>query len=532
MGLDNARLWDDEGYVALIAKNYAHSGQLSAWDGRNFLGYHNGSIVNQDWRITMQPLDVFITGISFKLLGVSTFTARLPHVIIGILALLLFVLILEQHFKTGYWLKFFILMCLAFSYLYLLNIRQCRYYSLSMLTGLFSFYFYERYLKHKRAGDALYVALGFILSFAANPLLCMAFLCSLMVYHVCFERHRLSKSDYPVIGKIFGILLLGTVPYYFLERLWELPNFRPHFDNPWYWRKLTLLWWYLRDINMINALPWMGSISLLLLVSRRGLTAPDINKGLQLGVLGLLNLLFVVLFTLQPTNVPIPADTRYLILSIPFFCVWLGVLFYWVKQSSVTIAIVLLLVFQCTTVFTLHPFNRGYWLSPRFHWLLPAFINEIHNPYPTGYDGALRFLASNASHDDVICLVPDYFNNSMMFYAGNEYLFGCQVDEKTHLNIPKLKSVAPYLFKEETFPQWIISFGLQDDTPKIIDYYSRAHLRNGKPEQFAYPLYSTEPYYWDQTQRPEIYIHSFGPHPLRFPDLQSILIYKRTTVVE
>src|SRR5258708_31708382 len=62
--LDNAALWDDEAQVAIIARNVVHTGHLTGWDGRNLFAYHNGTLLDNQFRPINPPLDFLITAAS------------------------------------------------------------------------------------------------------------------------------------------------------------------------------------------------------------------------------------------------------------------------------------------------------------------------------------------------------------------------------------------------------------------------------------------------------------------------------------
>ena len=192
-GLGSARLWDDESQVTIMAKNLNQTGELTGWDGRNLYAYRNGGALDAHLRPVNPPLDIWLDALSFKVLGMSAWSARIPFVILGLAALLFLFSILEQEFKDEYWLKLFIFIAFAFSCTYLLNIRQARYYACSLLFSVAAYDFYLRFRTRPNWQWSLGIVICTVLSFFANP---------------CYARHSLSACS-RITFTITGALLPG-----------------------------------------------------------------------------------------------------------------------------------------------------------------------------------------------------------------------------------------------------------------------------------------------------------------------------------
>lgn len=150
-------LWQDEAETALIAQVVTKRGLPYALDEQG--------PISQDWayQFSVSPLwrwhpwfQFYITAVSFKLLGVSTFAARLPFVLIGIFSYWYFLMFLK---KQGSLKKFFLLAALLFlaSTPIYLHFRQCRYYAPSLLFTLMAIDGYLGLRKEKQKNPVLTV---------------------------------------------------------------------------------------------------------------------------------------------------------------------------------------------------------------------------------------------------------------------------------------------------------------------------------------------------------------------------------------
>ena len=85
--LDDRRLWDDEAETALLAKNTLRFGVPVAWDGVELISQECGTDYDSNYLWRQTPwLPIYVAAGSFALLDASTFTARLPFALLGLLA--------------------------------------------------------------------------------------------------------------------------------------------------------------------------------------------------------------------------------------------------------------------------------------------------------------------------------------------------------------------------------------------------------------------------------------------------------------
>ena len=170
-GLDNNSFWDDEAQVAIFAQNILKNGQPTAWDGRNLFTYRNGNVLDADLRIINSPAHYYITAFSFKMFGFSTWAGRFPAVIFGIVSLFVFWFILGNEFPENRPLRFYAFTLAAFSYSFLLNIRQATYYAPAIFFALLSYYFFKKCLNEKQIRWFLLIVGSFVCMFFTHFLL-------------------------------------------------------------------------------------------------------------------------------------------------------------------------------------------------------------------------------------------------------------------------------------------------------------------------------------------------------------------------
>jgi hypothetical protein len=170
-------------------------------------------------------------------------------------------------------------------------------------------------------------------------------------------------------------------------------------------------------------------------------------------------------------------------------------------------------------------------LTPRESVLqLPLlyYIGEVHQPYPTAYSEVIRFLDSRAEPDERVLAVPDHMNYPLMFYRGDRLRFACLLNRRTHLSQQIIRDLPAPLLAEENFPDWLIAFGNRPLADKSLRYYSRPHSDKGQRVEYSYQLVATLDVFFEQTQRPEIPWHSFGPNRRFNRATEAVYIYRRT----
>jgi hypothetical protein len=548
--LGSAYLWDDECEVAIFGNNLLNFGELTGWDGRNLFASYNGTTLDANMHSVQPPLMFFVAAASFKLFGVSTWTARLPFASIGVLSLLVFWQIIKTELNEAgaapaescifsrAQLYCFASLCLSTSFL--LFIRNSRYYSLAIFFSLATYYFYHRALKNPELRHAIPVSLCATALFYAHFLLAAVFLGALAVQHVIFERPILRQQLLSTWLPAAGVFALLVVPYAIMHRIWDRPDMATEIrfldavvTTPWYIRKPLLVMWSERDICLINGLSL--SIVVAILVCRFYLDRNDalLKTCMRWCCFTVLQLFLLGLLSPQETAKTSTIEIRYLAAILPFGVATMGMFFAYLQKFSRVLACTLLALVVCTNALAI---GRGLYhfrsILPsypyHFRWTLPAYLKEIHNPYPTGEQAATDYLRAHARQDDQVLVLPSYDNLPVMFYAGDVIKTCCYFDDNSHLWQHGADKLPIHGSRTRDFPDWIVVFGA---TPQhVLQYCSRPHVAaGGATEQFNYKPAAQLDVYAGNSQRPELDSHHFGP-VTDFDRRQSgVVIYSKTT---
>jgi hypothetical protein len=525
--LDNTYFWGDEAHVGIIARNFLSTGQLTGWDGRNLYAYWNGGALDKNLRTVDAPLDIWVCAASFKLFGQSTWSGRIPFVIIGLIGLGIFILIIKHDFGDDTWLCFYTLAAFGLSPAFLLNIRQCRYYALSLTFAILSYYAYRLCLSTKRIYYFLILSVASILAFYANPMICAAFVLALGIIHLLFHRRDFSTRDWKMMFLAIFLFLIATVPYAVHFRIWNRPDHYLSTPEPWFTRHFILTWWNLRDLNQITYMPWPVLIGLIYLFIQYRQKETILKTALEWGVLALLNTFFIAWISPQPTTgiqFSVFADVRYLIASLPFCLGLVGIFLWYVNRWSRWIGVTLLIVILSSNVLTLTPNNQ----QPR--WLLPNYIYEIHHDYPTSCSAVVNYLATHAQQDDSVWCLTNGNAYPIMFYLGDKLKFCCILNYQTHLPLDVIRKLNAPLLVDENFPDWIIIYGTQPKIPVLLKFFSRVHKENGVNVEYSYDLIDALDIYWEDRSRPELNMHSFGPQQKYDMRYEAVYIFKKKKV--
>ncbi len=519
--LDHVVFWDDEAFVGMVAKRHLETGEFSGWTGRNLYGYANGNVVTKDLRPINPPLDIWIASYSFRLFGVSTWAARFPFAIAGLLGLALFGLALRREWPGRNAAQLYAFGSLALSVGFLLNIRTARYYSLCILFGLVCYYAYQNTLIAKRKRDFLFLALGAAALFYSHFLICVVFLFSLAAVHLVCHRKEWAAVQWRQFGLAVLLFLSLTLPYAITFRVWDAPFF-PASTVPWFLRLLYLLQTNFMGWFEGGLLPLTVFVGILIII---GLQSTKTRfKDLRASLLAWLLLLLAYTF-MQALLSPMPvhgpsglADLRYYCLILPFCAGLTGLCLGALHSYSRPLAIVgFVFLISCNGL-----------PGAAFRWTLPAFAREIHTPYPTSGSETIKFLHAHAKQDDVVRIVPHEHNYPVMFYTGDRLRFGALLNENTHIPPERIQQMGIFLLVEKTFPNWVVFYSKNDNIPEWLGYLSRPVLQNGKWVAYEYRLAKELDVFFQQTQRPELPRHAFGPLTDYDKSKYNVYIYRRS----
>lgn len=513
--LDHTYFWDDEAEVGIIARNLANTGRLTGWDGRNLFAYGNGALLDGNLRPINPPLQYLVAAASFKLFGATTWAGRFPFALFGLATLGVFALVLQREFKGQTILQFYAFAALSLSVEFILYIRQCRYYALALFSSLLTFYVYGRCLEKRGWKEFILLGVTAALFFYSHYLLCLSFLLALAVTHFVFHRREFDLRHQLGWLVATGVFLLITLPYALKYRIWVRPDISKTIPGL---QRLKSLWFAFAQLSEANWLPWMVLTGLIYLLIRERKNELLRRKAWPWLVLNSGYVVFV--WALAPGALGAPE--RYLVVELPFLAGLLGVFLWLLHRRAPAIAFVLAITVLTTNLLGLTPGHRA------FRWLLPAYLGEIHRPFPTCYSEAANWLSKECPPESNVVSYPEFCAYPLIFYCGDKFRFGCLLQkETTKLPLQIVSRLGAPLMIGEHFPDYIIGFGAAPELRLLLDYYSRSHEEADRAVSYHYPAIARVNCFSEDTSRPELAWHTFGPKTGYDPESEAVFLFKR-----
>ncbi|MBF0519040.1 MAG: hypothetical protein HQK92_04890 [Nitrospirae bacterium] len=230
--LNDRPLWGDEAETALLSANIVKFGVPKVFDGKNLITLFNPTIeANQNGVWIWRPwLGEYLAALSFAFLGKSTFAARFPFALFGLMTLTLLAYtafyIYKSH-KAAVLSVFFLLS----SELFVLHVRQCRYYSVVMFTEVWIILSLFMVLKGKKKSAPIQLAIALTLQFYSNYIMVLGNVISLVVLSCLFYK------KIPALLRSLAVTALTftafALPWIFYAKLWQQGAFLvDHEDIP------------------------------------------------------------------------------------------------------------------------------------------------------------------------------------------------------------------------------------------------------------------------------------------------------------
>lgn len=518
-GLGHVSFWDDESFVGIVARNLANTGHLTVWDGRNIYGPSDGGGLSSDLRNPNPPLDTILAAISFKLLGVSNFAGRLPFALCAVGTVIALIFLLRRVAPGADAFHLYCASALVFSVSFLLYARTCRYYALSMLLAVAVYLTYRKFLESSKPRELAALWILAVLLFYCHYMVCAAFLAALAVTHIVFHRTQIAGRQWILVGASIALFAAVTVPYAIASHIQDFSYGAAR--DPWIVQRVKLIWWNFRDANLMAVLPWMLGVLLVVALARMRYKPTDFDEkdmavGLAAREIATITagyIFFLAMLSPQSLDTTVIADIRYQAPVIPFMAVLTGAALWFVHRRAPIAALVVLALTACTNIFTLAPQQLAVALpyTSEFRWLLPAFIQEETHPYPTANEKVAQYLRANASQDDSVINAPTFEDYPMIFYVGDKIKVCCQLDHNSPIPQSVVAKMNAPMYYEDNFPDWIVAYSASRVANNTLAYFSRPHVVAGQTVARSYNLVDTLDIYCDQTNRPELPKHHFGP---------------------
>jgi hypothetical protein len=429
--LDGRLFWSDEAENAVLARNIVKFGVPKLDDEVNHISLHGDKFDARDGVWTWSPwLPEYVTAASFAVFGETTWAGRAPFALIGWLTVAVLGAATWKIYRS-HRIALAAMLMLGTSEVFLLHIRQCRYYSITVFAEVLLLYGIYQILAKNKTGPWLILA-GLTLQFYCNYTIAAANVPLLLVLGWKLFRQK-KTSALPLLGSL-SIFFLVAVPWLLFSEVWRQSAAEPH--DPW----TKTLWFYLEQFQFyffpwcIVLLPAYGWLMKRLSKPADRPATPAVQRDFE-WCLFLLPFLYIPVLLVMPGGY-----LRYLLPVLPAVCVLAAVwLFQYVRWTAVAVGF---LIIQCVSnVFSVatDPFAKQIPLrSP------PAdFVFGALQPYQDRFTDVLNFFQKQAKPgDELVSSNPEF---PLMFY--------------TRLKIIDARiSSSPF----QPLPDWILPESLSD----------------------------------------------------------------------
>ena len=514
-GFTNHAFWDDEANTALFARNLLATGELTAWDGVNLIGYRLGAQLDESLQNPYAPpLQYYIAAAGFYLFGETTFGGRILFLIAGILALPALMLWTRRHFdgRVPLWLPALIA---ASTPAFLLFIRQCRYYAPAMLFTicLLAAWSWTGSTRRSRLAVLAAGALSMAGLWYASYLNAVSALAMLPVF-LLDGRYR-TRQKGVFLGVVLAVSLICGI-HIWLAKGPTAAHFAPASFITGIDRISALFARHMVGLGTFEFFPVLLMVVLMVPFAgpRFGRLRRFARQGWAVFLAMIAAILVTALFSPQPVSGAANADMRYIAPLILVGAAVTAVCLVILWDLSRPLACLAAILVVMTNALTLS------WVAvpqiPLRSTLL-SYIAEGAQDYRTGTEALVEAVAALPGGSRVL-IFPDYMTYGPMFYVpGQRYCW--QLTERKTLQ-PGLRETLPdYLFVERARPDFILTGPVAPES--LIARFE------GKFGKGTYRLRGYLPGDWRDCSRPEIPLHCFGPPPPG-PDQRGIAVIEAT----
>ncbi len=510
-GLTNHAFRDDEAGTALFARNLLATGELTAWDGVNLIGFRQGMQLDEGLQNAFAPpLQYYIAAAGFFLFGETTFGGRILFLIAGILTLPVLMIWARRHFdgRVPVWLPALIV---AFAPAWLLFIRQCSYFAPAMLFTLclLAAWSWTGATRRSRLTVLAAGALSTAALWYASYLNAAAALAMLPVF-LLDGRYR-TRQKGAFLGVVLAVSLICGIHIWLAKGPTADQFFITGID-----RVAALFARHMAGLGTFEFFPVL--LAVVMMVPFAGQRFGRLRRFARQGWVVFLAMVAAIaataLFSPQPVSGAASADMRYVAPLIVVGAAVTSVCLVILWDLSRPLACIAALLVVMTNALTLS------WVAvpqiPLRSTLL-SYVAEGAQDYRTGTEALVEAAAALPGGSTVL-IFPDLMTYGPMFYVpGQRYCW--QLTERKILQ-PGLRETLPdYLFVERARPDYILTGPVAPES--LIARFE------GKFGKGSYRLRGYLPGDWRDCSRPEIPLHCFGPPPAR-PGQQGIAVIEST----
>jgi hypothetical protein len=443
--LDGRLFWSDEAENAVLARGIVKFGVPKVEDGVNHISLHGDKYDARDGVWTWSPwLPEYVTAVSFAFFGETTWAGRAPFAFIGWLTVAALGAVTWKIYRS-HRVTLAAMLLLGTSEVFLLHIRQCRYYSITVFAEILVLYGIYKILTKSKSGPWLVLA-GLVLQFYCNYTIAAANVPLLLV--LTWNLFRQDKTFALRLLVSLAILFLVAAPWLLFSEVWRQASAEPH--DPW----TKTLRFYLVQFHFYF-FPWCVLLLPVYGWLVRQLSKPSAHTE-TVGPSAQVNFeryLFLLAFLYTPVLLVMPGGyLRYLLPVLPALCLLVAAwLFRYIRWTVVAVA---LLIVQCVSnAFSVatDPFAKQIPLrSP-----LADFVFGILLPYQDRFTDVLDFFQKKAKPgDELLSPNPEF---PLMFY--------------TPLRVVNARlSPSPF----QPLPKWVLPVSVSD-----VFFFPPATLPNG-----------------------------------------------------
>jgi hypothetical protein len=472
-------LWDDEAMVGLAAKGVMRVGDTSVlMDHGNLMAFRGGILVREFRDRSTPPLPTYLTAASFSVLGMNTWTARLPFAILGLATV---ALILYWAPRESWPVLLVLIAGLLGNVSLILFFRQCRYFGPTIFFTVAITFVYWRWNPGTR--NLLFLAGLSILLFVSNYMSYLALYICLAIDYVIWKRKEWSltwRSGLLLFGP--QIILNGAIASVWNPLRTELGGYEATIS---FSDRLLLLFWYWRDMNRCE----FFALPLLLLALIVGITRR--RTWLVRGCVALLVYTTVIAFiSPQRVHITSAADVRYVCAIIPLtialeagaLCALFG------RRRA------MLLIGAALIVFGTNLLNGGPLLHSGFRSTILSYLGELVHPPREPYTPTATWINQHVPEGDSIWVLPDYAIYPLMFHAPRA-LYAWQLNWPPR---PDFASLPLIQFLGQEPPDYLIAFG-----PYLTEMAQA--FQSWKRPDLNYKPVTMINVFWKDRYRPELF---------------------------
>jgi len=512
VGLDNHLFWDDEATTAIYARNLIEQHKITAYNGKNLVGYSFGGGLGEDLgrELRVPPLPAVWAAVGMIAFGQDTFGGRIMFVIAGVVSLAVMAVWLRRHLgRTFAW--YLPPVILALSPAYLLYVRNCRYYALAVMCTLLLWMFWAPG-KTRRGSDSVNsdpLNWKCLLRYAGGAVALVALMstyylgaavafASLPLFFI-HGRYR-QPRQYVMLGVLlltalgYGGWILATANPFAASYAGEQWSASGHFA-----RSAWHLWMFVRDLGPHEFFPWLLAVPLLL-----PWFLPEFRRFRPLAVRGMALLGLALFYVTMAAAMTPPdmakgdvAEMRYVVPMIAIGAAMAGVSIFilWQYWRPAAVVVFGLLIFSNV----LHLGFFGKRLDAGRSWWPPTlyrYVYEITHDHPTGIESLVAVL-DELPPGTTVRMWPEkvsYMVYPPMFYVSD--LHYCdQLTEQKPIRADLLP-LPGYLYRERSLPDVVVT-----PTPYVGETL-RDLSRRHKGEVYHIQKACRE--HWNYTKKPEI----------------------------